>query len=84
MRQLIIILICLTLCGPAASVFAQEADKPDATPPENLPENSPSGETDPEMVKIVEILEMMELLKEMEFIRDYHLFAEEETDETKN
>lgn len=84
MRQLIIILICLTLCGPAASAFAEEANKPADTEPENLPENLQSAETDPEIVEIIELLKMMELLKEMEFIRDYHLFAEEETDETKN
>lgn len=77
-------MICLMLCGFAASGFAEETGTPANTPPENSPENSSTGETDQEVVEVLEILKMMELLKEMEFIRDYHLFAEEETDETKN
>ncbi|MBC2714378.1 MAG: hypothetical protein HF978_03630 [Desulfobacteraceae bacterium] len=76
MRKFIIIIVSLILFGFTASALAEEERK--------TTENPSLTDEDKEIVEILEMMEMMEILKEMELMKDYHLFAEEGTDEKEN
>ncbi len=47
-------------------------------------ENPVVIDEDKEIVDVLEMLELMDILEDLELMKDYHLFAEEETDEKKN
>ena len=76
MKKSIVIMIVLFLSGFAADLIAEEGTKT-SEPPMMTAE-------DQEIVEVLEMLELKEILEEMEILKDYHLFAEEETDEKED
>lgn len=76
MKRSIVIMTVLLLSGFAANIIAEEGNKT-SEPPMMTAE-------DQEIAEIFEMLELKEILEEMELIKDYHLFAEEETDEKED
>jgi hypothetical protein len=69
-------MIALLLSGFAADIKAEEGNKT-SEPPMMTAE-------DQEIAEILEMLELKEILEEMELIKDYYLFAEEETNEKED
>jgi len=69
-------MIVLLLSGFAANIIAEEGLKTSEPP-------MISAE-DQEVVEVFEMLELKEILEEMDIIKDYYLFAEEETDEKED
>ncbi len=73
MKKTIVIMIFLFLTGIASHAKAEEGAKTSA--PQIITDE------DKEIAELLEMLELKEILEEMELIKEYHLFAEEETNE---
>jgi hypothetical protein len=76
LKRSIGIMIVLFLAGFAADVIAEENN--------TMSESSVMTAEDKEIAEVLEMLKLKEILEEMELIQDYHLFAEEETDEKED
>lgn len=76
MKKSIVIMIVLFLAGFVADIIAEDDTKTTELPLITA--------EDQEIAENIEMLELKEILEEMELIKDYHLFAEEETDEKED
>ena len=86
MKKIIVVMFILILSGLNLSGLIQTGLTANAAAEEDLKATEPEiiSDEDLEIAEILEMLELKEILEEMDMIKDYYLFAEEENDEKED
>ena len=86
MKKTIVVMFILILSGLNLSGLILSGLTANAAAEEDLKTTEPEmiSDEDQEVAEVLEMLELKEILEEMDIIKDYYLFAEEETDEKED